>query len=514
MVERRLTNRNFGRKIPLDVGLVGQNQAVLFNDFSGGYNAAVDRGALPLNATPYSIDIEVNRRNRLERVPGTSILVPLDRVVSQIVLQASLDYRSEIVLFAPPHLGYWNGGAVEWVDIGLSDRRRFAWTNFGGSLIFSNRVGGVYVRQPETNTVEQIPGAPVAQTYATFAGRVFAGGAEIEGTNEPLGIMWSAANSNYLDWTSRGAGFELLIDDMVVGDRIISMKPMGLDFMAILCRRSIWIGRRTSLTDRPADIQPRVASVGAVSAATCQSTRMGVVFLSDTGVRIFDGNSDTLISEAINPEILPLDYTNIDSYRSACCPLSQKYFLFTPTGTWVIDLQTGRWHRRSIQAKDSVLYAEQFPRVLWNEMVGAWDVQEDMWADLSPVEADLTRRVYLSANIEVTDPASSTVNGVDLTPIWDLPMQNNPDIGHLNTIKQVAIEYVGEGEADIVLVDETGSFTSSVTVDLPLALEHRLVRQGVMVTGKGTTARLVLRGTVEIISVQLMTMPRDERIDT
>src|SRR5690606_18505289 len=122
---------------------------------------------------------------------------------------------------------------------------------------------------------------------------------------------------------------------------------------------------------------------GTVNEETCAVTRFGVIFLSDSGVYLFDGNNAILISKQINQELLPLNLDEVDSYTAFYDPFSKRYFLFTPTGTWIYDLDYTRWYRRSMIAKAAGVLAEQFDKITWGELTGTWADQDNVWAEYS-----------------------------------------------------------------------------------------------------------------------------------
>jgi hypothetical protein len=229
-----------------------------FINFSGGLDYREAREDVPQNSSPSALDVEVTHRDRLRPVPGTTSVEELTHTPNQLVLHASLEFTSELVMFDPPFIGIRTSDETEWFDVGLPEGdRKFAYVNFGGTLLFSNGRIGLYAKEAGETEVELVEGGPAAHTLASFAGRVFAGAAIIGGNREPLGISWSGASSDHDEWevfndqgVQTGAGFELLIDDMIQGNYIVALRTMGLDFMAILLRNSIWIGRTSSLVSQ------------------------------------------------------------------------------------------------------------------------------------------------------------------------------------------------------------------------------------------------------------------------
>jgi hypothetical protein len=492
-----------------------------FSDFREGYDSSDTAQDTPDNASPYMLDVEVTVHDTLRRAPGVMEVETIEdrEPYAQLILHASLDNRSELLLIDPPYLGIKTTGDTNWIDGGLIAGGRYAYTNFGGSLIFSNGISKVFVRQSETETVEELTTAPVARSYATFAGRVWAGGAQIDGRYEPLGVAWSSAFSDYEDWTGVGSGFELLIANVMIGDRIVSLRPMGLDFMAILCRRSVWIGRRTGLRDRPADFMPRVPGVGAVSDSTNVVTRFGVIFLSDSGVFLFDGNNAELISKKINKELLPIDFSALHLYSASYNPFSKRYYLHTPTDTWVYDLDYDRWYRRSLISRASSVFANQFDAITWAELIGSWDDQNRTWASYSPEEGDTFQHFFLAQNsgvwqLGVEDKYLPSNFGADLQAVWETKTDQSSMPTDQIFTDDVLLNYRGGGSVTVGLPNIMGHFHDLTTLALPtqnvpVTSRSRTVHSG---NGVGVRVRLV-DGDVEIgrISVGFrVTSPRIE----
>lgn len=500
-----------------------ETQWLPFADFSGGYNSSVSREQVPANQSPYMRDMEIDREGRLRRVPGTTVSYDLEEhdEVSQMALHAALDNRSELVLFDPPYLGVIADEGPIWSDQGLPGVERYNWTNFGGTLIFSNGRLRAYARQFGAANVEALEEAPPAGAYASFAGRVFAGDAIIEGNREPIGVRWSAANSDYRDWSSLGSGFELLINDMSSGDRIMALRTMGLDFMAVVMRNSIWIGRRTGLTTRPADFQPRVAGVGTVSGETVQLTSRGLLFLADTGVHLFDGNQAVMISEAINADILPLDLENLTGYGSAYHPREKLYYLYTPTGTFVYDVEKNRWLPRTMIAIGGTIFAPQFDQLTWAEF-GAltWaDRQQDLWSQVTPQQGPTVDMLHLgdvagSRTINREDRASISAMGMMLTPVWDSPILQQIQLNRLRTVKQINYEYEGVGTLRFSLLDLNSQMLQAVEDSALLTDVPTLVPIPMLFTGKGVGIRVeILAGDPRLSKMQLGFIDRGVRIE-
>lgn len=491
-------------------------------DFSGGYDSRDASEDQPRNSTPNSLDMEVDRKNRITPVPGTSQLELFEgRQVKQVALHASLDNSAELVFFDPPFIGVKQSGETRWYDVGLHPSRRpFAWANFGSTLIFSNGVGGVYARQPGSTTVEVLDRAPEAASYTSFAGRVFAASGIIEGNWEPLGVRWSAASSDYRDWRGLGSGFELLIDDLTVGDHIVALRPLGLSFLAVCLRKSIWVGRATGLRDRPVDFQPRVTGLGFVNSRSVVTTRFGVIGLSDGGVYLFDGNTARHVSPQIDQDLLPLRVDQLDQYHAAYNPIMLHYYLFTPDYLWVYDIEAERWYRRSLTSDSAVMFAEQASGTTWAELSGTWADQQQPWMDYKPLETDEAQFMLLKRTPEGTvlgleDAGSFSNWGEPMKPYWDVPYTEGQYANMLLTTQRVGLRYEGSGTINVYLPDNEGvlrQITSEYSLNAYTGQRTRVLHGNH--TGLFTGSRLeVLAGRPRISRLEFGVLPRGPRIE-
>ena len=468
-------------------------EPLVWKDFAGGLNLADVRQDIEAHTTPFAVDTIVTDRDRVRRGPGIETVESLTpHEPRQMAVQADLNNTAELVLFAPPFLGVKREGAVTWTDHGLAGGRAFGWTNFGGSLVFGNRLGATYARNPRSNTIEAIPGAPSGAAYASFAGRVFVGNAILDGNTEPMGIAWSDSSSFYDSWDEeRGAGAELLIDDLSAGDEILRMLAMGLDFLAIVCRRSLWVGRRTGLVGRPADFQPRVPKVGAVSAGAVALTPEGVALLTVEGVRLFDGSGAPVVSEQINSELLPLDSERLEEYKLAFNPRSGYLMVLAPVATYVYDLRRRRWFKRSAVLFDGVGFAEQFAATTWGQLVGSWSVQTKRWGEFTPEQADSLDMYYLGTDgsetlLGVESDEQTCSFGIPNTALWQLPLVLADRGTNLHLTEQVDVEYVGNGVLGLRQPNQVGDYVGVGVWNLPdtggkprtLSLYYRHLSQG------------------------------------
>lgn len=491
-----------------------QSSEMVVASFAGGVDLREPAQDTPVNCASDARDMEITSRDRLRPAPGTTLVEAFeDHDPTQVILHASLDYRSELVLLDPPYVGVKSHSETVWTDADLPSGRLYGYTNFGGTLVLSNGREGLWYREPG-GSVSLIDEAPSGYTLANFAGRIFVGGATVGGTREPLGVAWSGATSSVDDWSGEGAGYELLIDDLSLSNYIVSLRTMGLDFLAVLLRQSIWIGTRTGLTNRPADFQSRVLGIGCVSDKTAVVTRFGVVFLADTGVYVFDGNQVALLSAEINDALLPLG--DIDLYAGRYNPKNECYYLFTPDGTWLLDLgqldpgrldfTRRRWLPvRSGVALDAALFATQFAALSWGQLVGSWAAQTGSWEDYSPRELDDARLLLLGEQDGVMclveeDYDSRESFGVALDPYWTTQWLVAPEASRLVLVQGIDLMYKASyAYVELESTDENGDLTALLSSGLRQRAEPGEQHFGANKAGLGLKLRLsITDGTAEI----------------
>jgi hypothetical protein len=512
---------NFIRDVPEEAPLN-------FADFTGGYNSAAGREGAP-NASPNTTDFEISRRGRLIRSAGTQApaIVTALHDPMQVVAHVDLDNIVELIYFDTPSIGTRNAvtGAVVWTDLGLAAGRPFASTLFGETLLFSNGAGPVYFREPGQLPIA-VPSFFQANSYAAFANRVYGLGTIIDGNFEPMGVRWTAANSDPRDATGDGSGAELLISAASEGDEGIAVRSMGLDFLALICRRSVWVGRRTNDPFRPADLQPRVIGNGGLTDRTVVSYPGGAAYLSDAGLRSFDGNESQVISNQINGELLPLDKAKINEYKLTYDPLKNRLLLNTPVCMWVYDLEFRRWARSSIVASDVAYLTAQVGGTTWAQLQAAGTLWSQLntttWRDLGPRAAgtsDLVFLKYRGAGVDsqtaIEDLTSQTQFGVPMLPQWETMRRDGERFNSLITVNGVFIEYAGVGSFRIYLPDNEGDLQPVVVQQVADTLgKLREVAIPLINTGRGAQMMLeIAAGALEISKLQLILDPRSTKFE-
>lgn len=498
---------------------------VTYADFRGGFDArSVSEVGQP-NASPDMLDMDITALGRLKRLPGTTAVAVngfAGKATSkQIILHANLSGYSELIFVSFPSVGVYRQGTVTWTDVGMLDGGRpVSYTVFGDDLILYSGKGNPVIKKLGVAPVATTK-IPAAEDYTVFASRVIAGGATIDGTYHPMGMNWSGISGSPEDFTGEGSGAELLVDNPSSGDRVVAVRSMNLGMMAILCRHSIWVGTFTGQLDRPADFQPRVPGAGCFNKETARATPIGVIYGADDGIRAFDGNQSRLISEQINSKILP--FTIGGRYSSMYDPLKNRYWLFTPTDTWIYEISFGRWLRSSMIAHGGTLLADQLPGTTWAQVVGNWSAfPTTTWRELSDRESD-NASLHFFFDSDTADPvlhkedaASATYFGIGQNAYWTTPISRGQQLNSMVLNKGILCEYTGSGGVRFQTSDSTGSaFRTAATKSLGLASTPQIAWIPFQYTGLGVQLKWQILGTasIEVAQVQLLAAPAGPRVE-
>lgn len=453
-----LRREGYSSGIPL--GEVTPAEPVRWGPFRG-LNLSVPPENLEASDSADALDMEVDLASRLVKAPGITALEALAHVPTAVAGHPKLNQTTDLILFAPPFIGVKTTGPVVWTDIGL-DARKIAHTLYADTLLFTDQ-RRVWSRDVN-GVISQEPGVPPSHSMTVFGGRLVMGYTLVNGNMEALANSWSGAAGNFRDY-GIGSGTEFMLSEQVVGDYHVAHRVINLDFLASLNRRSIWIARLTGSSNVPFRWEVRLRGVGCVSAETAWSTDEGVLFLSDDGVRLFNGNSAPIISESINSALLPLVNDGVD-YGAFYDSTSKRYVLFTPTESWVLDLPRKRWFRWSTVLKAGASFPTQQAQETWATTAGTWDSDVGTWADLVAKEG-ADRVLFLKDDeLGVQDGSVMTAFGVPFTPRWDLPLKLGVPPDTLFSHEETQVVYEGSGVAEIRLPDNAGQYTNALACDL------------------------------------------------
>ena len=468
-------------------------------------------------STQQGLNFELASDGSLIRTAGHNVIETLGggRVARDMLLHTSLDYSTNLLLFDPPHLGIKTAATTSWYNVGLPTGNDWVGVCNLEKILLTNGVTGIYRRDFGATSVSLVSNSPAAKYLANYAGRVWAIGPTYPGggTYQALGVGWSA-DAEGLNWNGLGSGVQLLIADTSTDDRGVALRPMSFDLLCVLCQRSIWIARPTGDLFEPAIFEPRVQGIGCASEATACLSPFGVIFLSESGVYLFDGNGIKLLSAAINGELLPVLTTAASAYAATYDSVEARYLLFTPTCTWVYETKDDRWLKWSYTATAAVAFAEQFSGVTWENVLATWDTLDGTWASIGANQGE--QRLVIAKGTKLAIPsrsASSFVDGSSAAAYYGFLRRDSLEVNSFFETQRVKLRYSGgPASVDIWLPDANGVMRSVVSKSLPAAVEQDGIELGVRYTGRGIGAQLRWSDTsLHVSRAELMGLARSAR---
>lgn len=496
--------------------------SVKYTSWLLGMVASVSPENTPENAGRDVMDILIERDDSLTRAPGVTESEDVTpRSLRWLFEHNSPNYNTELVAIDAPYLGAKNSGAFVFADAGINAPGVNGWNavNIFGIFLFSDGSASTYYREFGDMTVTDISADIIARTFANAFGRTFAGAYTdpVDGL-VGLGIRWNGTSGDVDDWAGAGSGEELLISNSLEADKVVAIRPMGFDAMAILCRKSLWIGYPTQQADRPADFRIRINGIGCVAEPTASLTPDGVTFLSDEGVVSYNQNEHKIISEDINSELLPIDYTQLTRYKSVYMPKRQLYILQTPVCTWFYEfphkasngvlLHPGRWTRRSFAFDTMAIFTDQSGNVYWATAQGSWDSQTLTWNEMVQSQDDAPPHLYLAEGsiLGVEDPAAEDYLGEDQDVTWETRQVVQEEVSEQISTLGYELEYISTGPCDIEILmpDSNGDFTQRVTKTLSNSNGKR--RRGLFwhaTTGQGAKMQFkIVSGNLKLYRIR------------
>ncbi len=479
----------------LPQGEMPPDQYAVVDDFTRGYSTERVAEVTEPGLSPYMMDVEVDKAGRLMRAVGISLTETLVRVPQAMFLHPNLDDAIDVVLISAPHMGVRQLGVTNWYDVALPSSALWVSALHAGTLVFSNNSDETYAREYNSTTIISLGWGPAA-ALVSFAGRLWAGNTEIGGVRNPIGVKWTGSSGEFDDVSGLGSGFELLLDDSTENDRIVAMKSLGFAMMVIVLRKAIWIGRPTGDEIRPVDFEPRISGVGAINHATVQVTPMGVVMLSDDGVKLFDGNSVQHMSAEIDDELLPLSYLLTTRYSAVYAPQTQIYTLFTDVATFDYSFVRRRWTRRSLIADRAVAIHNPLS---FNYTTGnaGWGMSWGSWWGVAPPEgpgASNEVMIY-QQGVKLGAPNEAVESYFDepQTPVWQSPERDAAALNNLASVKRIDIAYKGDGaELLIETPDNDGNYQAYAPATLLPTTTTKTLSIHALRTGLGMGVRVTI----------------------
>lgn len=279
-----------------------------------------------------------------------------------------------------------------------------------------------------------------------------------------------------------------MIGSMRRADKFQGFAAIGFDTLAIINRHSLWTATRTGDVFEPMNIAPRLEDTGATHADTVLPTEYGGVFLSDDGVRVFDGNSSLVISDPINDELLPV--VEGAAYSASFDPQKRLYRLHTPTYTYVYDLLAKRWYRQRRTYLASVWFPLQgVAGPIWSDAIGTWGSQVLAWWQLDPQESNGSMYFVRGNLLGVQDSGAETDFGVEMLPRWFGRREQQDNQQVLFTVLEVYLTVESTLPATVSIwlpANGTGEYVKATTVDIPGLPNAQRVSVPIIWTGTGT----------------------------
>ncbi len=488
-----------------------------YPDYKGGLNYQDAQQDLDAMFTQETRDVVITNKGRLKRAPGHLVIEELadSHVVQALLIHPSLDFSVELLIIDGEYVGIKDGTGTTWIDASLPAGDGWVGITNGENILFTNGVNGIYTREYADSTIGLITDSPAGRTLANFAGRVWVGGPTVGGSFQAMGVYWSGASGLITDWLGIGAGAELLISNNLIDDRVQAMRPISFDLLAILCQRTVWVAIRTGDPYRPAEFEIRSQGVGCIAESTVQSTPLGVIFLSDDGVMLFDGNQVVSLSKAIDAVLLPVLTDAIAGYSSAYEAINARYWLFTPTESFCFEVTKGRWLRYRFVTTKGIAFSEQFASVTWESALGLWSSYTDTWADLETPAG--TERLVLGYQDKLAVLSNSSDEYIDESEVraeYEMIRRDGNTISGMFTTDRLFLRRTGaEAELEVHLPGNDGTNALVATRAIPNSSTEDVVELGLLHTGRGAGGMIAWTDvSLEVSHVALRGLLRSKRI--
>lgn len=499
-IEGSLRRGNNFRDLGIGESLAPQDipemKSIVYSSWIKGIVVSASPEDTPELAAREMQDLVIDRDSSIIRAPGIILTENAAHALRWIFEQASLDYSTELIAIAAPYLGYKSSGIFTWVNLGIGVPGVNGWNavNILGYLLFSDGSTYSYTRNAGAAVVTDVSADIIARTFGNAFGRTFAG-AFTDGTGlQGLGVKWNSTSGIISDFAGVGSGEEILISNSLEADKVVALRPIGLDALAILCRKSLWLGLPTGQADRPADFRINKVGLGCVAEPTAVTVPGGVAFLSDEGMQLFNQNGAVCFSEDINSSLLPIDYTQLSRYRCKYTPVQNRLVLQTPSCTWVYEFPSehtpGNWTKRSFALDNIVVFTDQSGNLYWFSVIGTWAAQTLTWAEMVQSQDDAAPSLFFTSGTKLgqEDETEDQYLGVDMDTVLETGQKIPTDISEQITTLGFEIEYSCTADAEITLVtpNSAGDFTNSLVKTLTNTIGRR--RRGIFwgaSTGQG-----------------------------
>lgn len=288
-----------------------------------------------------------------------------------------------ILRFTLTKLQQWNGAG--WDEIAGAtftgnESNYFTYTAFNDTLIFSNGVDGLWEFAPLVGSLMLIEEGPNALHLTTFNERVIASVAD--GDNK---MQWSASR-NSRDWDGIGSGFEdLLSTPGGVVDSLMGVFPISDDVALMVRSGSIWQVTTSGDPEAPFRFGRLYANLGSRSRHAIDVIPGGIVMLGTDDVWIITDSEIKTIGDLVKDRFF-LEAADLRQARGIYRARTKEFWLtFGDTDvvyrySFLDQGWTKHKYTFDIRWFDESVY--HYEGMTWDEVVGTWDAQTDVWDNL------------------------------------------------------------------------------------------------------------------------------------
>lgn len=297
------------------------------NQFNGGLNSTASPLDLQPNESSSLLNIDFDKFGAILKRPGYVNIntVALDGQVSGIHWLEKSDATKTLMVTAGAK-AYSNDLSSTFTDqtnsMTITAGNLFKCETFLDTAMFTNGVDAPIQSTGTTFTAMAVPtGLTKAKWIKTFNAYTFLANVT-DGTGvQPSKLYWSDINS-ITGWTSTSQAFISKND----GQGITGLEVLG-DHLVIFKDRSIWLGFFTGDADIPFQFQKTQSHVGCASGYSIQKTENSLIFFSDDGVYLFDGNNSYKISDRVTATIQGYNQTKNQLMVSMYQKTKNRYYL-------------------------------------------------------------------------------------------------------------------------------------------------------------------------------------------
>lgn len=256
----------------------------------------------------------------------------------------TITVRYEMVLTTDPDNDQFqvDAGQGTYTGHAINSKAIYPTTGYADILAFTNQADGVFVLLPASDgdplIAEQIydaasVGLAGARAVAIFDNKLLVGGS----SSSKLELLWSGVGvfDDFDPASDPTAGSQLLGDGI---DWIQTIRRMG-EYCIVYKERSIYIGRKTFITDPPIDFQPAPGQgIGCAAPMSIGDLGEEHLFLGWDNVYMFSLSGIEAFGDRIKDWLFGYEgeYGIVPSHVNRCIGIIaeefDEYWLFTPTG--------------------------------------------------------------------------------------------------------------------------------------------------------------------------------------